>query len=127
MVRRKRLRGPARRKARRRSDRVQRGPTGHWSGPQGLEPPSRPAAVILGRLGGLQGRNSRAKSLTPEQRKAISKKAAQARWNRAKDTQLVFSDNTVGQSPQDRWSGPSALTAQRSKTATRDPVKNRAE
>ncbi len=39
-----------------------------------------PAAVALGRLGGLKGGKARAASLTPEQRKAIAKKAARARW-----------------------------------------------
>ena len=32
------------------------------------------------RIGGLKGGASRAKSLTPEQRSAIAKKAARARW-----------------------------------------------
>jgi hypothetical protein len=41
-----------------------------------------PAAVALGRLGGLKGGNARAKRLTPEQRKEIARKAAQARWKR---------------------------------------------
>jgi len=39
-----------------------------------------PAAVALGRLGGLKGGKARANSLTPEKRKEIAKKAAQARW-----------------------------------------------
>ena len=39
-----------------------------------------PAAVTLGRLGGLKGGKARAKSLSPKQRTAIAKKAAQARW-----------------------------------------------
>ncbi len=38
------------------------------------------AAVVLGRLGGLKGGRARAEKLTPEQRKEIAKKAAQARW-----------------------------------------------
>ncbi len=41
-----------------------------------------PAAVALGRLGGLKGGKARASSLTPEQRKEIAKRAAQARWKR---------------------------------------------
>lgn len=41
-----------------------------------------PAAVALGRLGGLVGGKNRAASLTPERRKEIAKKAAQARWNK---------------------------------------------
>lgn len=39
-----------------------------------------PAAVALGRLGGLKGGKARAKKLSPERRKEIAKKAAQARW-----------------------------------------------
>jgi len=46
-------------------------------------PPSsgkNPAAVELGRLGGLKGGPARAKKLTPEQRREIARKAANARW-----------------------------------------------
>ena len=39
-----------------------------------------PAAVALGRLGGLKGGKARAEKLTKEQRSAIAKKAAKARW-----------------------------------------------
>ena len=38
------------------------------------------AAVALGRLGGKKGGKARADKLTPEQRREIAKKAAQARW-----------------------------------------------
>jgi hypothetical protein len=41
-----------------------------------------PAAVALGRLGGLRGGKARAKKLTAEQRKEIAKKAAQVRWGK---------------------------------------------
>lgn len=41
-----------------------------------------PAAVALGKLGGLKGGKARAEKLTPEQRKEIAKRAAQARWKR---------------------------------------------
>jgi hypothetical protein len=44
-----------------------------------------PAAVALGRRGGLKGGKARAKALTPEIRTEIAKKAAQARWNTKKD------------------------------------------
>jgi hypothetical protein len=40
-----------------------------------------PAAVALGRLGGLKGGKARAEKLSPEQRKEIAQKAAQARWS----------------------------------------------
>ena len=39
-----------------------------------------PAAVALGRKGGLKGGEARAKKLTAEQRSEIAKKAAKARW-----------------------------------------------
>lgn len=39
-----------------------------------------PAAVALGRLGGLRGGLARAKSLTKKRRAEIAKKAATARW-----------------------------------------------
>jgi hypothetical protein len=39
-----------------------------------------PAAVALGKLGGRKGGKARAEKLTPEQRSAIAKKAAEARW-----------------------------------------------
>jgi len=41
-----------------------------------------PAAVALGRLGGLKGGKARAKKLSPERRKEIAKKAAESRWKR---------------------------------------------
>ena len=51
-----------------------------------VDPPSEknPAAVTLGRLGGLKGGKARAKSLSPENRRLIAKKAAQARWKTQK-------------------------------------------
>lgn len=39
-----------------------------------------PAAVALGRKGGLKGGKARAASMTPAQRTAAAKKAAAARW-----------------------------------------------
>ena len=42
-----------------------------------------PAAVELGRLGGLKGGKARASKLTSEQRKEIAKLAASARWRKA--------------------------------------------
>lgn len=41
-----------------------------------------PAAVALGRLGGLKGGPARKAKLTEEQRREIAKKAAQARWKK---------------------------------------------
>ena len=42
-----------------------------------------PAAVSLGRKGGLKGGKARAEKLTPEQRRDIAKKAAKARWKKS--------------------------------------------
>lgn len=39
-----------------------------------------PHAVALGRAGGLKGGAARARKLSPRRRKAIAKKAGQARW-----------------------------------------------
>jgi len=45
-----------------------------------------PAAVALGRLGGLKGGNARSASMTPERRKEIAQQAAKHRWaNRKSD------------------------------------------
>jgi hypothetical protein len=41
-----------------------------------------PNAVALGRLGGLKGGKARFAKLTPEERKEIARKAAQARWKK---------------------------------------------
>ena len=54
------------------------------------EPPAdpdeakNPAAVELGRRGGLKGGKARAAKMTPEQRREAAKKAAEARWRRTK-------------------------------------------
>lgn len=48
-----------------------------------IEPPKKnPAAVKLGRAGGLKSAQTRASKISPAKRKAIAKKAAQARWRR---------------------------------------------
>lgn len=49
------------------------------------EEPKDPAAVALGRKGGLKGGKARAAKLTPEQRKEIARKAAAKRWAKKKD------------------------------------------
>jgi len=41
-----------------------------------------PHAVALGHLGGQKGGKARAEKLTPEKRSEISRKAAQARWEK---------------------------------------------
>jgi hypothetical protein len=44
------------------------------------KPEKNPAAVALGRLGGLRGGKARAASMTAERRKEIAQKAASTRW-----------------------------------------------
>jgi len=44
------------------------------------ERPKNPAAVALGRLGGLKGGHARAKKLSRRKRSQIAVKAARARW-----------------------------------------------
>ena len=41
-----------------------------------------PAAVELGRKGGLKGGKARAEKLTAEERSEVARRAAQARWQR---------------------------------------------
>lgn len=41
-----------------------------------------PAAVALGRLGGLKGGKARAAKLSPEKRREIARIAASKRWNK---------------------------------------------
>lgn len=48
------------------------------------QPEKNPAAVALGRLGGLKGGKARAAKLSTKKRSEIAKSAAQARWNKAK-------------------------------------------
>jgi hypothetical protein len=45
-----------------------------------------PAAVALGRLGGLKGGKARAEKLSAKKRTQIAKKAAQARWGKIEDS-----------------------------------------
>jgi hypothetical protein len=57
-----------------------------------LEPVSggstkNPAAVFLGRLGGLKGGKARAKTLSSKQRSDAARKAAKARWAKKKGTE----------------------------------------
>ena len=47
----------------------------------GEKPEKNPAAVALGRLGGLKGGKARASKLSPKKRSEIAKKAAKKRWH----------------------------------------------
>lgn len=48
------------------------------------KPEKNPAAVALGRLGGLKGGKARAEKLSAKRRKEIAEKAAKARWKKKK-------------------------------------------
>jgi hypothetical protein len=48
------------------------------------EPEKNPAAVALGRLGGLKGGKARAKKLSAEERSESARKAALTRWKNEK-------------------------------------------
>ena len=50
-------------------------------------PEKNPAAVELGRKGGLKGGRARAEKLTAERRSEIAKKAADARWHKRGETE----------------------------------------
>lgn len=47
-----------------------------------IQPQKNPAAVALGRLGGLKGGPARAKKLSSKKRKEIAQKAAKVRWTK---------------------------------------------
>lgn len=50
--------------------------------PKPAQPEKNPAAVALGKLGGLKGGKARAAALSKRKRSEIAKKAAAARWAR---------------------------------------------
>jgi hypothetical protein len=50
--------------------------------PSEEKPAKNPAAVELGRLGGLKGGKARAEKLSAKRRKEIAEKAAKARWKK---------------------------------------------
>lgn len=47
------------------------------------KPEKNPAAVALGRLGGLKGGKARAEKLSANKRKEIAQKAAKSRWSKS--------------------------------------------
>jgi 5-methyltetrahydrofolate--homocysteine methyltransferase len=53
------------------------------------DPDKDPLAVELGRRGGLKGGKARADRLSPEQRQALARKAAEARWGHAGSTAVA--------------------------------------
>ena len=56
--------------------------TGEVDEPDTPAEEKNPAAVELGRKGGLKGGKARAAKMTPEERSEAAKRAARARWNR---------------------------------------------
>lgn len=48
------------------------------------KPEKNPAAVALGRLGGLKGGKARAKKLSAKKRSEIARNAAKSRWSKNK-------------------------------------------
>lgn len=53
--------------------------------PKPKEKEKNPAAVALGRLGGLKGGKVRAQRMTPEQRSEAARKAVQVRWAKKRE------------------------------------------
>lgn len=54
---------------------------------QKAEKKKNPAAVMLGRLGGLKGGKARAEALSKKRRSEIASRAAQARWKREEEAE----------------------------------------
>jgi hypothetical protein len=52
--------------------------------PEQPEDTRNPAAVALGKLGGLKGGRARAEKLSAERRQEIARNAAKSRWNERK-------------------------------------------
>lgn len=59
--------------------------TGEPEEPVEVKTEKNPAAVALGRLGGLKGGKARAEKLSAKKRKEIAQKAAKARWKKEKE------------------------------------------
>jgi len=55
--------------------------------PESVDDGKDPAAVALGRKGGLKGGRARAERLTAEERSASAKKAAETRWSQPRWSQ----------------------------------------
>lgn len=56
--------------------------TGDTTPPEDKPSSKNPAAVALGRLGGLKGGKARAQKLTKEKRSEIAQNAARTRWDK---------------------------------------------
>lgn len=61
--------------------------TGETPEPADLDEGKDPAAVALGRRGGLKGGKARAERMTPEERSQAARRAALGRWSRRPDAE----------------------------------------
>lgn len=55
-----------------------------------------PAAVALGRKGGLKGGKARAAAMTPEERQEMARKMAAARWGKKEGDSMIYSKELGG-------------------------------
>jgi len=78
-----------------------------------------PAAVALGRKGGIKGGPARAARLTPAERSESARKAVRARWTKAKEGSGHIDLNTKGMGIQKSRQFPKA---EMSETAPAGPV-----
>lgn len=80
------------------------------------EASKNPAAVALGRLGGLKGGKARAEALSPTKRSAIAKAAAKARWGKdAALVKLIGSGMSTAELSKKLHLSPAAIEAHRKK------------
>ena len=63
----------------------------------GSKPAPKMSRKYAGRLGGLVGGKVRAERLTEEERKAIAKKAAEARWSKQKAAEPSMKEVPIGE------------------------------
>lgn len=84
----------------------------------GATPAKNPAAVALGRLGGLKGGKARAESLGPKARSQIAKKAAAARWEQRDAILRLFGKSYTAKQVAEEL-GISVESVQRTKKKTR--------
>jgi len=81
--------------------------TGQMPKEEPPDPNKNPAAVTLGRLGGLKGGKARAKSLSREQMREIAKKAVQARWRKQRDGSVETPQSSRQPAPEESHKVPS--------------------
>jgi DNA-binding NarL/FixJ family response regulator len=81
-------------------------------------PAKNPAAVALGRLGGLKGGKARAESLGPSARSRIARKAAEARWKQRDEILRLYRKSHTAKEVAEKLgiSEESVLRAQKAKS-----------